>query len=73
MPSIVKKRLLREKYKKLPLSSFHNTILTQTSRSAFAGTIEQFKITKFGLELIEIVYCFLYGHVMFPGTSVSLK
>ena len=62
MPSIAKKRLLRKKYKKHWLSSFQKTKSTQTSGSAFADRIEQVKKTKFVLELIKIVDCFLDGH-----------
>ena len=47
MPSIVKKRLLRKKYRKHLLSSFQKTNSTQTSRSVFADRIEQAKKTKF--------------------------
>ena len=62
MPSIAKKRLLRKKYKKHLLSSFQKTKSTQTSGSLFADRIEQVKKTKFELELIKIVDCFLDGH-----------
>ena len=62
MLSIAKKRLLRKKYKKPLLSSFQRTKLTQTSGSVFADRIEQVKQTKFELELIKIVDCFLDGH-----------
>ena len=61
MPSIAKKRLLRQKYKKHLLSSFQKTKSTQTSGSVFADRIEQGKKTKFELELIKIVDCFLDG------------
>ena len=62
MPSIAEKRLLRKKYKKHSLSSFQNTKSTQTSGSVFADRIEQVKKTKFELELIKSVDCFLDGH-----------
>ena len=62
MPSIAKKRLLWNKYKKHLLSSFEKTNSTQTSGSVFADRIEQVKKTKFESELIEFVDCFLDGH-----------
>ena len=54
-PSIVKKRLLRKKFKKHLLSSFQKTKSTQTSGSVLADRIEQVKKTKFEKELIKIV------------------
>ena len=73
MPSIAKKRLLRKKYKKHFLSSFQNTKSTQTSGSVFADRIDQVKKTKFELELIKIVDCFLDGHGKYTCHLVSLK
>ena len=73
MPSIAEKRLLRKKYKKRLLSSFQKTKLTQTSGSVFAERNEQVKKTKFELELIKIVNCFLEGHGNYTSTSVSFK
>ena len=61
MPSIAKKRLLRKKCKKHLLRSFQTTSSTQTSISVFADRIEQVKKTKFEIELIKIVDCFLDG------------
>ena len=61
MPSIAKKRLLRKKYQRLLLSSLQKTISTQTSGSVFADRIEQVKKTKFEVELIKIVDCFIDG------------
>ena len=52
MPSIAKKRLLRNKYKRHLLSSLQKTISTQTNGSVFADSIEQVKKTKFEVELI---------------------
>ena len=43
MPSIVKERLLRKKYKKQLFSSFQKTKTTQTSGSVFAERIEKSK------------------------------
>ena len=73
MPSIAKKRLLRKKYKKHLLSSFQKTKSTQTSGSVFEDGIEQVKKTKFELELIENVDCFLDGHVNNTSNLVSFK
>ena len=62
MPSIAKKKLLRKKYKKRLLSSFQKIKTTQTSGYVFADRFEKVKKTKFELELIKIVDCFLDGH-----------
>ncbi len=59
IPSIAKKRLLRKKLKKQLLNSFQKTNSTQTSGIMFADRIEQVKKTKFELELLKIVDCFL--------------
>ena len=73
MPSIAKKRLLRKKYKKHLFSSFQKTEATQTSGSVFAERIEKVKKTKFELELIKIVDCFLDGHGNFDRNLVCFK
>ena len=73
MPSIAKKRLLRKNYKKHLFSSFQKTKTTQTSGSVFAERIEKVKKTKFELELIKIVDCFLDGHAIFDSNWVSFK
>ena len=73
MPSIAKKRLLRNKYKKHLFSSFQKTKTTQTSGSVFAERIEKVKKTKFELELMKIVDCFLDGHGNFDSNLVSFK
>ena len=46
---------------------------TQTSGSVFADRIEQVKKTKFELELIKIVDCFLDGHGNYTSNLVSFK
>ena len=73
MPSIAKKRLLRKKYKRHLLSSLQKTISTQTSGSVFADMIEQVKKTKFEVELIKIVDCFLDGYGNYDSNLVSFK
>ena len=73
MPSIAKKRLLRKNYKKHLFSSFQKTKSTQTSGSLFADRIEQVKKTKFELELIKLVDCFLDGHGNYTSNLVSFK
>ena len=73
MPSIAKKRLLRKRYRKHLLSSFQKTKSTQTSGSVFADRNEQVKKTKFELELIKIVDCFLDGHGNFTSNLVSFQ
>ena len=73
MPGIVKKRLLRKMYKKHLFSSFQKTKTTQTCGSVFAERIEQVNTTKFELELIKIVDCFLDGHGNFDSNLASFK
>ena len=73
MPSIAKKRLLRKKFKKHLFSSFQKTKSTQTAGSVFAERIEKVKKTKFELDLIKIVDCFLDGHGNYDSNLVSFK
>ena len=73
MPSIAKTRLLRKKYNKHLLSSFQKTKSTQISGSVFADRIEQVKKTKFELELIKTVDCFLDGHGNYTSNLVSFE
>ena len=70
---LAKKRLLRKKYKRHLLSSLQKTISTQTSGSVFADRIEQVKKTKFEVELIKIVDCFLDGYGNYDSNLVSFK
>ena len=62
MPSFAKKRLLRKKFKQHFMSALQKNKSTQTSGSMFAERIEKVKKTKFELELIKNVDCFLDGH-----------
>ena len=73
MPSIAKKRLLRKRYRKHLLSSFQKTKLTQNSGSVFADRIDQVKKTKFELELIVNVDCFLDGRGNCTRNLVSFE
>ena len=73
MPSIAKKRFLRKKYKKYLFNSFQKTKTTQTSGSVFAEIIEKVKKTKFELDLIRDVDCFLDGHGIYDSNLVSFK
>ena len=73
MPSIAKKRLLRKNFKKHLLSSFQKTKSTQTSGSVFVDRIEQVKRTKFEIELIKNVDCFLDGHGNYTSNLVSFE
>ena len=73
MPSIAKKRLLRKKYKKQLFSSFQKRKATENSGSVFAERIEIVKKTKFELELIKIVDCFLDGHGNFDSNLVCFR
>ena len=71
MPSFAKKRFLWKKYKKHLFSSFQKTKLTQTGRSVFAERIEKLKKTKFELDLIKIVDCFLDGNGNYDSNLVA--
>ena len=73
MPSVAKKRLLRKKYKKHLFSYFQKAQLTQTGGSMFAERIEKSKKSKFELDLIEIIDCFLDGYGKYDSNLVSLK
>ena len=73
MPSIAKKRLLRKKFKQHFMSALQKNKSTQTSGSVFAERIEKVKKTKFQLELIKIVDCFLDGHGNYDSNLVSFK
>ena len=73
MPSIVIKRLLRKKYKKQLFSSFQVTKTTQISGSVFTDRNEQNKKSKFELEVIKIVDCFLDDHGNYDSNLVSFK
>ena len=69
----LQKRLLRKKYKKHLFSSFQKSKTTQTSGSVFAERIEKVIKTKFELDLIKIVDCFLDGHGNYDSNLVSFK
>ena len=73
MPSIAKKRLLREKFKKHLLSFFQKTKSAQTSGSVFADRIQQVQESEFEVELIKIVDCFSDSHGNFNKNLVSFK
>ena len=73
LPSIAKKRLLRKKYKKHLFSTFQKTKSTQFGGSVFAEGIEKVKKTKFELDLIKIVDCFLDGQGNYDSNLVSFK
>ena len=73
LTSVAKKTLLRKKYKHQLLRSFRKTKSTQTTGSVFADRIEQPKKTKFELELIKNVDCFLDGHGNYNSNLVSFE
>ena len=72
-PSIAKKRLLRKKYKRHLFRSFQKAKTTQSSGSVFAERIEKVKKTKFELELIKTVNCFLDSHGNFDSNLVTFN
>ena len=55
------------------MSALRKNKSTQTSGSVFAERIEKAKKTKFELELIKIVDCFLDGHGSYDSNLVSFK
>ena len=73
MPSIAKKRLLRKKFKQHFMNALQKNKSTQTSGSVFAERIEKVKKTRFELELIKIVDCFLDGHGNYDSNLVSFR
>ena len=73
MPSIAKKRFLRKKFKKELFSSFQKTKKTQTSGLVFAERIEEAKNTKFEMELLKFLICFLDGHGIYDSNLVSFR
>ena len=73
MPSIAKKKILKKKNRRHLCSSFQMIKTTQTSGSVFAERLEKVKKTKFEVELIKFVDCFLDGHGIFDSNLVSFK
>ena len=73
MPSIAKQRLLRKKFKQHFMSAVQKNESTQTSGSVIAEGIEKVKETKFELELMKIVDCFLDSHGNFDSNLVPFK
>ena len=73
MPSFAKKGLLRKKFKQHLMSALQKNKSTQASDSVFAEKIEKVKKTKFELELIKIVDCFLDGHGNYDSNLVTFK
>ena len=73
MPNIGKKKLLRKKFKHPFMSAFQKNKSRQTSGSVFAEGIEKARKTKFELELMKIVDCFLDGHGNYDSNLVSFK
>ena len=73
MLSIAKKRLSRKKFKQHFMSAVQKNKSTQTSGSVFAERLEKVKKTKFELELIKIIDCFLDGHGNYDSNLVSFK
>ena len=73
MPSIAKKKLLRKNFKQHFVSALQKNKSTQTGGSVFVERIEKAKKTKFELELLKIVDCFLDGHGNYDSTFASFK
>ena len=73
MPSLAKKRLLRKKFKQHYMSALQKNKSTQTSGSLFAERIEKAKKTKFELEILKFVDCFLDGRGNYDSNLVTFK
>ena len=63
----------KEKVQKAFFQLLSKDKATQTSGSVFGERIENVKKTKFELELIKIVDCFLDGHGNYDSNLVSFK
>ena len=72
-PSMSKKRFLMKNIKKHLFSSFQKTKTTQISGSVFAEGTGKLRKTKFEVELIKIVDCFLDGHGNYDSNLVYLE
>ena len=55
------------------MSALRKNNSTQTSGSVFAERIEKVKKTRFELELIKTVDCFLDGHGNYDSNLVSFR
>ena len=74
MPCIAKKRLLRKKFKKHMLKSVQRSISVQTTGSVFVDRVESVRRkTKFELELMKNIDCFLDGYGGYESNSVSFR
>ena len=73
MPSFAKRRFLRKKFKQHYMSALQKNNSTQSSGSVFAERIEKVKKTKFELELIKVLYCFLDGDDSYDSNLVCFK
>ena len=72
-PSIAKKKLLRKNFKQLFMIALQKNKSTQANGSVFAESNEKVKKTKFEMELIKIVDCFLDGLGSYDRNLVSFK
>ena len=74
MPSIAEKQLLRKKFKKHMLTSVQRSISVQTTGSVFVERVDSVRRkTKFELELMKIIDCFLDGYGGYESNFVSFK
>ena len=71
MPSIAK--TFTKKLKKQLLTSIQKSVAIQTNGSVFVEQIERARRTKFELELMKIIDCFLDGHGTYESNLVSFK
>ena len=73
LPSIAKKKLLRKKFEQHFMSALQKNKSPLTSGSVFAERIEKAKKTKFEMEVIKFVDCFLDDHANYGSNLVSFK
>ena len=75
MPSVAKKRLLREKFKRHYLCSNQKLASTQTIGSAFLERIRKVQNSKHEHDLLKLIDCFIdgYGFVNSDNFNFSIK
>lgn len=62
VPSVMRKRLLRKKFKKQTLRCNEKTQSTQTPNSTFMDRIQKVKNSVYEYDLLKIIDCFIDGH-----------
>ena len=73
MPSVAKKRLLRQKFKRHYLCSNQKLASTQTIESAFLERVRKVQNSKYELDLLKIIDCFIDGCVFVNSDHVNFS